>query len=61
MPGFEIVREREHIVMKRNNHDGSITPLTMPDHPKIKSSTLRIICSQSGISREEFLSAYENI
>jgi len=56
--GFAIVREREHIAMIRENDDGSKTPLTMPNHSVIKSSTLRTICSQAGISREEFLSAY---
>ena len=30
--GFEIVREREHISMVRQNADGSRTPLTMPNH-----------------------------
>jgi len=39
--GFEIVREREHIAMIRRNVDGTTTPLTMPNHPRIKSSTLR--------------------
>ncbi len=57
--GFHIVREKEHISMVRNNPDGSITPLTMPNHTKIKSSTLRQICTQARISREEFLAAYE--
>ncbi|NEU76248.1 type II toxin-antitoxin system HicA family toxin [Hassallia byssoidea VB512170] len=57
--GFIILREREHIVMVRNNGDGTTTPLTMPNHCQIKASTLRSICTQSGISREEFLSAYE--
>jgi len=57
--GFTIVREREHIVMVRDNEDGTTTPLTMPNHSQIKGSTLRCICTQSGISREEFLSAYE--
>ena len=56
--GFAIVREREHIAMIRENDDGSKTPLTMPNHFVIKSSTLRTICSQAGISRDEFLSAY---
>jgi len=27
--------------MERENPDGSKTPLTMPNHPKIKASTLR--------------------
>ena len=57
--GFEIVREREHISMVRKNSDGSRTPLTMPNHARIKSSTLRHICRQSGISREDFLRAYD--
>ncbi|GAN32894.1 MAG: type II toxin-antitoxin system HicA family toxin [Candidatus Brocadia sp. AMX2] len=57
--GFRIVREREHISMIRDNPDGSKTPLTMPNHTKIKASTLRVICTQAGISREEFLEAYD--
>ena len=56
--GFRIVREREHIAMARQNPDGTQTPLTMPNHPNIKGSTLRTICSQSGISRQDFLDAY---
>ncbi len=57
--GFQLVKEREHIGMIRLNPDDSKTPLTMPNHKKIKSSTLRTICTQSGISREDFLKAYE--
>jgi predicted RNA binding protein YcfA (HicA-like mRNA interferase family) len=57
--GFEIVRQREHIALQRANADGTVTPLTMPNHPTIKSSTLRTICRQSDISREDFLAAYE--
>ncbi|MFL6229953.1 MAG: type II toxin-antitoxin system HicA family toxin [Pyrinomonadaceae bacterium] len=57
--GFRIVREHEHIAMLRDNPDGSQTPLTMPNHPRIKGSTLRTICTQAGIPRDEFLKAYE--
>ena len=57
--GFHMVREREHISMERENSDGSKTALTMPNHPKIKASTLRTICTQAGISRDDFLKAYE--
>ena len=53
--GFQIVREREHISMVRLNTDGSKTPLTMPNHPTIKASTLRTICTQSGISTKRLL------
>ena len=57
--GFIMVRQREHIVMVRENADGTRTPLTMPNHAQIKGSTLRSICTQAGIPREEFLRAYE--
>ncbi len=56
--GFKIVREREHISMVRENPEGTKTPLTMPNHPYIKASTLRTICTQARISRKEFLDAY---
>jgi predicted RNA binding protein YcfA (HicA-like mRNA interferase family) len=57
--GFAIVRQQEHISMVRQNGDGSLTPLTLPNHRSIKSTTLRSICTQSGISRDEFLAAYD--
>ena len=38
--GFQTVREKEHISMVRENPDGSKIPLTIPNHPKIKASTL---------------------
>ena len=59
MLGFRVVREREHIAMVRDNTDGTQTPLTLPNHAHIKSSTLRTICTQAGIPRDEFLKAYE--
>ena len=58
--GFVIVREREHIAMVRTNSDETTTPLTLPNHKRIKGSTLRNICTQSGISRDDFISVYEN-
>ena len=57
--GFEIVREREHISMRRTNADGSVTPLTLPNHTTLKGSTLRTICRQADIGREDFLKAFE--
>lgn len=57
--GFRMVREREHISMVRDNADGTRTPLTMPNHPYLKASTLRTICTQAGISRKDFLRAFE--
>lgn len=57
--GFVMVSEREHIGMLRTNADGTKTPLTMPNHPTLKSSTLRTICTQAGISRDDFIRAFE--
>ncbi len=57
--GFEVVREREHIAMVRANPDGTKTPLTMPNHAHLKGSTLRAICTQAGIARDDFIRAYE--
>ena len=57
--GFRLVREGNHISMVRENMDGTRTPLTMPNHPRLKSSTLRTILTQAGISREDFLRAYD--
>jgi predicted RNA binding protein YcfA (HicA-like mRNA interferase family) len=58
--GFEVVREQEHIALRRDNPDGSATPMTIPNHRTIKGSTLRMICTQAAIPRDEFLDAYEN-
>jgi predicted RNA binding protein YcfA (HicA-like mRNA interferase family) len=57
--GFRIIREGEHISLVRTNPEGTKIPLTMPNHPRIKASTLRTICTQSGISRDDFLAAYD--
>ena len=56
--GFEVVKEAEHIALRRVNPDGSVTPMTIPNHRTYKSSTLRIILTQAGIPRERFLEAY---
>jgi predicted RNA binding protein YcfA (HicA-like mRNA interferase family) len=57
--GFRVIREKEHICLERANADGTKTPMTIPNHDRIRSSTLRTICTQAGISREDFLNAYE--
>jgi hypothetical protein len=44
--------------MKRTNDDGAETPLVMPSHSTIKSGTLGAICTQVGVSRGEYLDAY---
>jgi predicted RNA binding protein YcfA (HicA-like mRNA interferase family) len=57
--GFRVVRKGNHIAMVRENPDGTRTPLTMPNHSRIKGSTLRTILTQATIARDVFLRAYE--
>lgn len=57
--GFTLIREGNHVSMLRQNLDGTNTPLTIPNHLTIKKSTLRTALTQTGISREAFLKAYE--
>ncbi len=57
--GFNLVRKGNHIAMARENSDGTRTPLTIPNHSRLKSSTLRTILTQAGISRDDFLKVYE--
>jgi predicted RNA binding protein YcfA (HicA-like mRNA interferase family) len=59
--GFEMVREGNHIAMIRHNQDGSNTPLTIPNHKKLKGSTLRTIINQAGVPRDEFINLLENL
>lgn len=59
--GFKIVKVGNHISMVRENPDGTKILLTMPNHERIKGPTLRVICRQAGIEREEFLRAYEKV
>jgi len=59
--GFQVVREAEHIAMRRLRMDGGSDVLTIPNHPKIKASTLRTILTQARIDREDFLRAYESV
>ncbi len=43
------------VLSGRENADETRTPMTIPNHPFLKGSTLRTICRQAGINREEFL------
>jgi len=59
--GFEVVREGNHISMIRTNPDGTQTPLTLPNHKEIKSSTLQLVLRQAGISRNQFLEIFSEL
>ena len=57
--GFRLLREGNHFSMLRDNADGTHTSLTMPNHRRIKGSTLRTILTQAGISRDDFLNTFD--
>ena len=57
--GFEVARQGNHISMRRPQPQGGSDFLTIPNHTRIKASTLRTILTQAGIAREDFLRACE--
>jgi predicted RNA binding protein YcfA (HicA-like mRNA interferase family) len=57
--GFQWVRTGNHIALVRDNQDGTRTPLTLPNHRRLKGSTLRTTLTRAGIDRNDFLRAYE--
>jgi len=57
--GFVIVRRGNHVSLARSEADGTRAALTIPNHRTIKGSILRTALSQTGISQEEFLRAWE--
>ena len=59
--GFVVVREGNHIILERTNADGTKTPVVLPNHRTIKSSTLRTVLTQAGIERSVFLEAYNEV
>jgi predicted RNA binding protein YcfA (HicA-like mRNA interferase family) len=52
--GFRQVRQRgSHIVMQRADDDGTTT-IPVPDHPELRTGTLRSIIRQSGLAVDAF-------
>jgi hypothetical protein len=56
--GFEIVREAEHIALIRRNIDGTVTTMTIANHPMLNSGTLHRALTGCGVSTADFISAY---
>lgn len=57
--GFRLLREGGHISMARKNTDGVSARLTIPNHRRIKGSTLHTVLTHACIPTEDFLNAYE--
>jgi hypothetical protein len=57
--GFAVVRAGNHISLARTEPDGTVTPMTLPNHSTLKAGTLRAALTQSGVSRDEFLREYQ--
>ena len=56
--GFRLVREGNHISMRRDHEGTASDTLTIPNQRMIKASTLRTILTRAGIPRDEFLRFY---
>lgn len=52
--GYEVVRQKGSHLRLRHPDDPSRQPLTVPDHPELKSGTLRAIIRDAGLSPEQF-------
>jgi predicted RNA binding protein YcfA (HicA-like mRNA interferase family) len=59
--GFQVVRKGNHIGMLIERADGTRTPVSIPNHRRIKGSTLRRILTHAGIPRDKFLAIYQKI
>jgi hypothetical protein len=52
-------RTGRHILLHRHNADGTTSHAAIPNHTRIKGSTLRRICVQARISRDDFIQALQ--
>ena len=53
--GWEVARQRgSHIILTKQ---GSITTLSVPNHPQVARGTLRSLIAKAGMTVEEFLAA----
>lgn len=50
--GFSLVSEKEHIKMKNDKGE----TISVPNHKRIKGSTLSRICREKGIDKQKFFS-----
>ena len=58
--GFEVQHEREHLSLKSEQVEGRTGRMILPNHKRIKLSTLLTACRQAGINRAEFLAALQD-
>ena len=58
--GFVVIREAEHIGLRRSS-EGTTLTITLPNHGRIKGSTLRSVLTRAGIDRDDFLRAYDAV
>ena len=56
--GLRVVRIGNHISLEGCGTDGSRVTMTLPNHRRIKGSTLRTACRLAGIERESFIDSY---
>lgn len=55
--GFHVVRSGTHIVLVRDEPDGTVTGLAIPSHRRVKGVTLLSAVTRAGVTREELAKA----
>ena len=55
--GFQVVRKGNHIVLVRDEPDGTATGLALPNHRRIKGVTLLSAVTRAGVMREDLVEA----
>jgi predicted RNA binding protein YcfA (HicA-like mRNA interferase family) len=59
--GYRIVRQGTHIALSYYTASGVQFPLTIPDQMAYNASTIRAILSRAGISKQDYLTAYQKV
>lgn len=57
--GYRVIRQGSHIAMSYFTASGIQFPLTIPDQIAYNASTMRAIISRAGISKQDYLEAYQ--
>jgi hypothetical protein len=58
LPGFQVVI-KEHIHLERKKPAGTTTTATLPNRNNVQGPTLLPACRQAGISKNDFIAAFD--
>jgi predicted RNA binding protein YcfA (HicA-like mRNA interferase family) len=56
--GFQVVKSGSYLSLQRMKTDGTRNLITIPNRQSLRGSTLRVLCSQTGVPIKVFLELY---